>query len=86
MRAIKSHYAENRKVNTDPYANWQILLLVKAGWLFPLLSPAPLSLLIAPAHPSPPRCAPVLPCSLLIFLLLPWGSHLPLLSHLPPLT
>lgn len=70
MRAIKSHYAENRKVNTDPYANWQILLRVRAGCLLPLLSPAP-----SPAQclSSPPakllHHALVLLCSLLVLLL-----------------
>lgn len=31
MRVIKSPYAENRKVNTDMYANWGLLIDVQAA-------------------------------------------------------
>ena len=58
MRVIKSPYAENRKVNTDTYANWGLLIDVQAA-----ASSSP--------HHCLNR-SPVLQCSLLA-LLLPQG-------------
>lgn len=61
MRVIKSPCAEKRKVNTDTYANWGLLVVAQAA-----PAPSPLHCL----HRSP-----VLQCSLLV-LLLPQGQFL----------
>lgn len=58
MRVIKSPYAENRKVNTDMYANWGLLRDVQAA----------ASCLPTTCLPTTVR-SPGLQCCLLAFLL-----------------